>query len=226
MDGRHAKARVLCSLTYLTIAALISSLAYISTLGSNEGADRLHYVLKPLTTLLIAGIAFVIPVPVSDTYRWLVILGLLLSLAGDVFLTLPDDRYFIFGLAAFLVAHLFYIGAYRCAAGLALPGGWHCCTWPMQSHSCTCFGPASPTYAFRYSVYAAVLMVMGWQAAEMWLIWSDISALAAMLGGVFFLLSDSTLALNRFRAPIRQSSIIVMSTYWAAQLLIAWSVRA
>ena len=75
-------------------------------------------------------------------------------------------------------------------------------------------------------VYAAVLMVMGWQAAELWITWSDLSALAAMLGGIFFLLSDSTLALNRFRAPIRQSTIIVMSTYWAAQLLIAWSVRA
>ena len=51
------------------------------------------------------------------------------------------------------------------------------------------------------------------------------SALAAMLGAVLFLLSDSTLALNKFRAPVNQSSVIVMSTYWAAQLLIAWSVR-
>ena len=75
------------------------------------------------------------------------------------------------------------------------------------------------------AVYAAVLMVMGWQAAEMWLGWRDWSALAAMFGAVLFLLSDSTLALDKFRAPIAQSSVIVMSTYWAAQLLIAWSVR-
>ncbi len=133
----------------LTVAALISSLVYIGTLGSHEGTDRLHYVLKPLTTLLIAGIAFVIPVPVSDTYRWLVILGLLLSLAGDVFLMLPDDRYFIFGLASFLVAHLFYIGAYRSRGALALPGGWRWYTWPTRSPWCTCSGPPLPTYAFR-----------------------------------------------------------------------------
>jgi uncharacterized membrane protein YhhN len=69
-------------------------------------------------------------------------------------------------------------------------------------------------------------MVMGWQAAEMWLRWSDLSALAAMLGAIFFMLSDSTLALNKFRAPVYQSSVVIMSTYWAAQLLIAWSVRA
>jgi uncharacterized membrane protein YhhN len=42
---------------------------------------------------------------------------------------------------------------------------------------------------------------------------------------VLFILSDSTLALNKFRSPIPQSSVIVMSTYWAAQLLLAWSVR-
>jgi uncharacterized membrane protein YhhN len=75
-------------------------------------------------------------------------------------------------------------------------------------------------------IYGAVLMVMGWQAAEMWVRWSDLSALAAMLGAILFMLSDSTLALNKFRAPIRQSAIIIMSTYWAAQLLIAWSVRS
>ena len=74
-------------------------------------------------------------------------------------------------------------------------------------------------------VYAAVLMVMGWQAAEMWLTWRDWSTLAAMLGAVLFMLSDSTLALNKFRAPVAQSDTIIMSTYWAAQLLIAWSVR-
>ena len=210
----------------LTVAALISSLVYIGTMGNHEGTDRLHYVLKPLTTLLIAGIAFVIPVPVSDTYRWLVILGLLLSLAGDVFLMLPDDRYFIFGLASFLVAHLFYIGAYRSRGGFGF-------TWWLAlvylAYAVTLVYLLWPTIAdvrIPVIVYAAVLMVMGWQAAEMWITWSDLSALAAMLGGIFFLLSDSTLALNKFRAPIRQSSIIVMSTYWAAQLLIAWSVRA
>jgi uncharacterized membrane protein YhhN len=210
----------------LTVAALISSLVYITTLGNGDAADRLHYVLKPLTTLLIAGIAFAIPVPISDTYRWLVILGLVLSLAGDVFLMLPDDLYFIFGLASFLVAHLFYIGAYRSRGSFGF-------TWWLAllylAYAATLLyllWPSITDARIPVIVYAAVLMVMGWQAAEMWLSWSDLSALAAMSGAIFFLLSDSTLALNRFRSPIRQSSIIVMSTYWAAQLLIAWSVRA
>ena len=207
----------------LTIGALISSLVYIATLKSD--GDGLHYVLKPLTTLLIAGIALAIPTPISSLYRWLVIAGLLCSLAGDVFLMLRGDRYFIFGLASFLVAHLFYIAAYRSRGDFGL-------TWWLGllylAYAATLLyllWPHIGDVRIAVVVYAAVLMVMGWQAAEMWLTWRDWSALAAMLGAVLFLLSDSTLALNKFRAPVNQSSVIVMSTYWAAQLLIAWSVR-
>ena len=210
----------------LTVAALISSLVYIASLGNGTGADRLHYVLKPLTTVLIAGIAFAIPAPISDTYRWLVILGIMLSLAGDLFLMLPDDRYFIFGLASFLVAHLFYIGAYRSRGDFGFTWWLALLYLAYTAALLYLLWPAIAAVRIPVIVYASVLMVMGWQAAEMWLRWSDLSALAAMLGAILFLLSDSALALNKFRAPIRQSSIVVMSTYWAAQLLIAWSVRA
>jgi uncharacterized membrane protein YhhN len=208
-----------------TIGALISSLVYIATL--NTAHDRLRYVLKPLTTALIAGIALSIPTPVSDLYRWLIVLGLIWSLAGDVFLMLPDDRpfAFVFGLASFLVAHLFYIGAYRTRGDFGL-------TWwlalPYLAYVVTLLyllWPQIGSLRIPVIVYGAVLGVMGWQAAELWLHWADLSALAAMVGAVLFILSDSTLALNKFRGPIPQSSVIVMSTYWAAQLLLAWSVR-
>jgi uncharacterized membrane protein YhhN len=211
----------------LTVAALIASLVYIATLkGGGATPDRLHYVLKPLTTLLIAGIALAIPLPISDAYRWLVVLGLLLSLAGDIFLMLPNDRYFIFGLASFLVAHLFFIGAYRTRGGFGFTW-WLALLFLAYTVALVyLLWPSIAEMRIPVLVYAAVLMVMGWQAAEMWLRWSDLSALFAMVGAILFLLSDSALALNKFRAPIRQSSVIVMSTYWAAQLLIAWSVRA
>ena len=45
-----------------------------------------------------------------------------------------------------------------------------------------------------------------------------------MVGALLFILSDTTLALNKFRAPVPQRDLIIMSTYYAAQFLIAWSV--
>jgi uncharacterized membrane protein YhhN len=73
-------------------------------------------------------------------------------------------------------------------------------------------------------VYAAVLMIMGWQAAEQWWQVRDTSMLLAMVGAILFILSDTTLALNKFRAPVPQRDLIIMSTYYSAQFLIAWSV--
>lgn len=207
----------------LTVAALAASLVYIATL--RNAPDRLHYLLKPLTTLLIGGIALAIPAPVSDLYRTLVVGGLLASMLGDIFLMLPDERFFAPGLVSFLVAHLLYITAWRSRGDFGFT--W----WLLLLYAAYCavliylLWPSVGSLRIPVVVYAAVLMVMGWQAAEMWLTWRDWSALAAMAGAVLFLLSDSALALNKFRAPIAQSSVVVMSTYWAAQLLIAWSVR-
>jgi uncharacterized membrane protein YhhN len=207
----------------LTLAALAGSLVYITTLR-NDG-DRLHYTLKPLTTLLIAGIALTIETPLSELYRWLVIAGLLCSLAGDVFLMLPGERNFVPGLVSFLVAHLFYIAAYRTRGDFGFTW-WLALLYVAYAAALLyLLWPHIGSLRIPVVIYAAVLMVMGWQAAELWLTWRDWSALAAMLGAVLFMLSDSTLALDKFRGPIAQRSVIVMSTYWAAQLLIAWSVR-
>ena len=191
----------------------------LPTVLSEEGSPG-------LTLGLLAGIALAIETPLSPLYRWLVIVGLLCSLAGDVFLMLPGERYFIFGLAAFLLAHLFYIAAWRSRGDFGF-------TWWLAllyvAYMVTLLyllWPHIDATRIPVIVYAAVLMVMGWQAAELWLTWRDWSALAAMLGAVLFMLSDSTLAVNKFGTPMAQSSVIVMSTDWAAQLLIAGSVRA
>lgn len=44
------------------------------------------------------------------------------------------------------------------------------------------------------------------------------------LGGILFAASDALLALDRFVTPLVHSQILVMTTYYAAQLMIALSV--
>ena len=73
------------------------------------GSDsRQFYISKPLTMLLIIALAFGYQSYDHDGSHAWILLGLCLSLAGDVLLMLPSDR-FMQGLAAFLVAHLCYI---------------------------------------------------------------------------------------------------------------------
>jgi uncharacterized membrane protein YhhN len=73
-------------------------------------------------------------------------------------------------------------------------------------------------------VYMLAIVTMAWQAAR----WSGLHTAAAGLaaaGSALFVLSDSVLAWNRFARPFRAAQAVVLSTYFAAQWLIALSTR-
>ena len=89
-------------ITILCGLAAISALAAIAA-DWNEKRHRAFYVLKPLTTLLIAGIALC---GAPGDFRMLLLAALLLSMCGDICLMFPGNGWFIGGLGSFLVAHL------------------------------------------------------------------------------------------------------------------------
>ncbi|NIS79554.1 MAG: lysoplasmalogenase, partial [Anaerolineales bacterium] len=70
------------------------------------------YIFKPLTMILILGLATRVTNGAWTRYRRWIVGGLVVSLVGDVLLMLPQDL-FVPGLVAFLVAHLMYIAAFR-----------------------------------------------------------------------------------------------------------------
>jgi uncharacterized membrane protein YhhN len=45
-----------------------------------------------------------------------------------------------------------------------------------------------------------------------------------LVGAVLFILSDSTIALNKFLQHFEAASLLVMTTYAAAQWLIVWGI--
>ena len=204
-------------MTALLIASALACLA-----GEYLDLRPLVYVAKPLATVATILIAVRAAGPVSPRYRTLVTLGLVCSLAGDVFLMLPGDR-FIAGLASFLVAHLLYIGAFAThggrlrdwpAAGVfVLAGGVLALLWPTLG-------------ALRVPViaYVAVIATMGWQALARFHATGSASARLAAMGAMSFLVSDSALAVRKFRGDFAGSVLVVLGTYWLAQWCIARSV--
>jgi uncharacterized membrane protein YhhN len=205
----------------LALLALASALLALA--AERRGAVAAFYALKPLTTALILALPLLAGGGAPPGYRWPVVAGLAFSLAGDVFLMLPSDR-FLAGLASFLAAHVCYIAAFAGAAGpgadlvalapFALWGGLMLAyVWPG-------LGAMRVPAVF----YGCAIAAMGWQAAAAWRAVSTPPALFALAGAACFVLSDSALAANRFRGPLPAAQPVVLSSYWAAQLLIAWSV--
>lgn len=70
-------------------------------------AKPLEYVCKPLTMVLLIGLAASIDVDDGSARAWF-IAALVLSMLGDVFLMLSREL-FVAGLASFLLAHLAFI---------------------------------------------------------------------------------------------------------------------
>src|SRR6056297_34056 len=107
-------------ISILVVAVVISASLHIR--AEYFGPRHQVYMFKPLTMVGILVVA-VLGQAASPLYKHIVIGGLLFSLAGDVFLMLPSDR-FMEGLVSFLLAHLFYIAAFSSEiTGLS----W----WPM-----------------------------------------------------------------------------------------------
>ena len=53
----------------------------------------------------------------------------------------------------------------------------------------------------------------------------SIATLLAAIGAVLFLISDGLLAINRFRKEYPYAHVLILSTYYGAQCLIALSVH-
>jgi len=183
------------------------------------------YVFKPLATLLVMALAFSVPAA-APAYRWAVLAGLALSTAGDVFLMLPRDR-FVAGLLSFLLAHLCYICAFSigvpfpAAPLLWLPyfaagGGVVLAVW----------SGIKPALRGPVIAYVVAIAAMAGQAAGRWQDLGGAPALSAALGAALFVVSDSALAINRFRLAFRAERVLTLGTYWMAQLLIALSISA
>jgi uncharacterized membrane protein YhhN len=210
---------ILITLTFLAIVS-----AFLTIIAKYNGPPARVYVFKPLTMILILLTACTSDASLSTPYQRLILLGLLFSLAGDVFLMLPKDR-FIFGLFSFLIAHVFYIGAFTGGEGL------NCTVWIIGS--VLLIGIVLTVLLLPYTAkmklpvlfYMSVILVMAWRAWERFHANGRTNTLLAAAGASLFVFSDFLLAWNRFRHPFRSAEAIKLSAYFAAQWLIAASVH-
>lgn len=206
----------------MILVTLIAASTALTIVGSYRSRTLL-YVFKPATIGLIILLAWLTGGEQPNRYFWLIFTGLLFSAAGDVFLMLPKDR-FVPGLVSFLIAHLLYIAAFSAPAGLfaapllALP--YLVGTGVLLA----ILLPKTGKLAVPVIVYSIALATMGWLAASRWQALQDDASFYAMIGAILFMVSDSVLAINRFARPFRAAEVILLSTYFAAQTLIALSV--
>jgi uncharacterized membrane protein YhhN len=207
------------------LIVLITLSAALLIRSEYAGVRRGVYLFKPLTTSLIIVLAWQIEPVASERYSALILGGLLFSLAGDIFLMLPADR-FVAGLVSFLVAHILYTAAFVSRSDFQFD-------W-LALVIYAVYGAAMLALLWRglgnlrlpVLVYMTVILVMGWQAMALWRDSPSLPTLCAAAGAALFVISDSALAYDRFRRPLPARPITVLGTYYLAQTLIALSIAA
>jgi uncharacterized membrane protein YhhN len=160
-------------------------------------------------------------------------IGLLFSLAGDVFLML-SERWFLAGLVSFLLAHVAYIVGFN----VPLPQ-----VEPLWSVSVALILALAAARVLRRIVgglreralsklaapvvlYGTVITVMLLSAllTLLRLDWEPGAAVLASLGAFLFYLSDIILAWNKFVAPIRNGRVMNMIAYHLGQIALVVGV--
>jgi uncharacterized membrane protein YhhN len=207
-------------------------LATLGTIaGEVTGSHVVTYVCKPLMLVILSSWFFFNSRRVGDRFTLLVQAGLFFSLVGDIALMFQhvDDFNFLIGLGAFMIAQLCYamgffqnitdIGMARTnmiaaviAVGMVAYGYFF---------ASRLIRVVEYPIAIPVGVYAASITLMSVAAAFRLGRTFPRSFALVLIGALFFVLSDSLLAVDRFMEPLSHSKWSVMVTYAIAQVLIA-----
>jgi uncharacterized membrane protein YhhN len=191
------------------------------------GSKEMHFLFKPLIMITL-GIYYWITV--SQNRSIIVVCAILFSLAGDVALMFEpvNSSFFIMGLAAFLISHIFYILSYRQHQHEAVADELQGIQKMRFAFPVVLAGtglvvvlyPVLGDLRFPVIIYAIVIVTMVLNALFRYGRTSIKSFRMVFAGAIAFMVSDSILAINKFLEPINSAGLFIMVTYITAQLLI------
>ena len=153
--------------------------------------------------------------------------ALVFSLAGDVLLMLPGD-FFIPGLAAFLVAHVFYLVRFRQGQSWFAHRPALMYVLAIAAAMYAVLFARLPDLGLQIAVaaYVTVIALMVSQAIGRASALATPSARWVAVGACTFMLSDTLIAVDRFLTPLPLASFWILVTYFAAQMLMVHHARA
>lgn len=200
---------------FLSILFLIS--ARFAIVFKQQKNTKMYSVFKPLTTFLIIVIASLIYLKVPSIYAALIIVSLVFSLVGDLFLL--REKHFLQGLLSFLIAHIVFTFAFVSIYGfsrksiplilLLIAGGFYYNYLKKGLHK----------YAIPVAVYMLVIIFMCWQAIGLVFNKPTLVFFGIASAALLFAFSDSVLAYAKFKKAFKAEQIFVLTTYWVALYL-------
>jgi uncharacterized membrane protein YhhN len=198
------------------LLSMTLAVAFVDWVAVANGHRRLEYVCKPLTMVLLIATALALDVS-STAVLVAFVTALVFSLVGDVFLMVPGERWFVFGLGAFLVGHLAYVVGLWCqgvtlgafVVGLALVAV-AMLVLGLRIVRAVARGD-EPELLVPVAVYIGVISLMVASAI-------GTRGVFAIVGATLFYSSDALIAWNKFVKAYPWGRVAVMVTYHLGQI--------
>lgn len=195
-------------------------------IGIQLNNKLLQHISKPLIIpFLIAYFISQTKAITSNLKKW-VVLALFFSWAGDVLLIFQEKKsiFFLLGLSAFLIAHIFYIIFFH---KVRVKENVKSNPWLLVV--VVVYYAALITLLYSHLadmktpvlVYGIVISFMFMLAMHMLFIKNKTAGKWMMVGALLFVMSDSILAINKFYQPFEAAGVLIMLTYGLAQLFIS-----
>ncbi|CAN5304677.1 hypothetical protein BH10ACI1_BH10ACI1_22850 [soil metagenome] len=188
--------------------------------------ENLHVFTKP-SLILILFIWFWVKSRDLGEPKYLILLALVLSWFGDIFLLFDkqNPRFFIFGLSSFLLAHLCYIVYF---SRIRKQNGVDFSPKILTSLGILTYvvslflllAPNLGNLQIPVIVYSLTLAAMLLSSIHAFNFKKHYFGKLCVAGTMLFVVSDSLLSINRFVQPFEFASILIMLTYAVAQFLI------
>ncbi len=210
--------------TGLLITFLIVSAVHL--IGIIIKQPLLADVTKVLLMPLLLGHVIALPNRKFIGFNLLVI-AILFCWAGDVLLMFTENNelFFLLGLAAFLIGHIFYMLTFNKMAdknsiGKPLQPLFYLIPLLFALSLLIVLFPNLGEMKVPVIVYATVISLMCVAAMRRWQRTDTPSFITVLTGAVLFIFSDALIAINKFHTPFNSASLLIMITYIVAQYLI------
>jgi uncharacterized membrane protein YhhN len=195
--------------------------------GSTESLQIAHYIAKPAIVISLMFLFIKTSEGISKSIKRITLLALGFSVLGDILLMFVDQspHFFTVGLVAFLLAHIMYIVVFlRHRNKQKSIVGFVILLLVYASGLFYLLKDGLGEMLVPVIVYMIVILSMATTAFMRKGIVNSNSYNLVFIGAIFFMISDSILALNKFYQPIPFSNISIMLTYALAQYLIVLGI--
>ncbi|EGZ7023195.1 lysoplasmalogenase [Cronobacter sakazakii] len=201
------------------IAVFLSGWLYVD--ASYRGATWQRWIFKPLTLLLLLLLGW--QAPLASPTGYLVLAGLVATLAGDALTLLPRQQ-LLYAFGAFFLSHLLYTVWFASQMTLSF-------FWPLPLALLVIGAALIATIWTRLGdhrwpicTYIGMTLVMVWLAGELYFFRPTDTSFSGFVGAVLLLLNAVVWLGSHYRKRFTADSAIAAACYFAGHFMIVRSL--